>query len=57
MLEDSSKIEGELSKVDDEKSHLFYVTENRKISKRKSRCGGEEISYPEIKKALVVIKF
>ena len=59
MLEDSSKIEGELSKVDDEKITLVLRYRKPKdIGKGKVDVEEEkEISYPEIKKALVVIKF
>lgn len=59
MLEDSSKIEGELSKVDDEKITLtLRYRKPKDIGKGKVDVEEEkEISYPEIKKALVVIKF
>ncbi|AZA78958.1 ribosome assembly cofactor RimP [Chryseobacterium sp. G0186] len=59
MLEDSSKIEGELSKVDDEKITLILRYRKPKdIGKGKVDAEEEkEISYSEIKKALVVIKF
>ncbi|MGU3374184.1 ribosome assembly cofactor RimP [Chryseobacterium sp. M5A1_1a] len=59
MLEDSSKIEGELSKVDDEKITLVLRYRKPKdIGKGKVDAEEEkEISYSEIKKALVVIKF
>jgi len=59
MLEDSSKIEGELSKVDDEKITLVLRYRKPKdVGKGKVDVEEEkEISYAEIKKALVVIKF
>ncbi|AZA85088.1 ribosome assembly cofactor RimP [Chryseobacterium lactis] len=59
MLEDSSKIEGELSKVDDEKITLVLRYRKPKdIGKGKVDVEEEkEIPYSEIKKALVVIKF
>lgn len=59
MLEDSSKIEGELSKVDDEKITLtLRYRKPKDIGKGKVDVEEEkEISYSEIKKALVVIKF
>lgn len=59
MLEDSSKIEGELSKVDDEKITLILRYRKPKdIGKGKVDVEEEkEIAYSEIKKALVVIKF
>ncbi|PWN68318.1 ribosome assembly cofactor RimP [Chryseobacterium phosphatilyticum] len=59
MLGDSSKIEGELSKVDDEKITLVLRYRKPKdIGKGKVDVEEEkEISYSEIKKALVVIKF
>lgn len=59
MLEDSSKIEGELSKVDDEKITLtLRYRKPKDVGKGKVDVEEEkEISYPEIKKALVVIKF
>ncbi|NIF05469.1 ribosome assembly cofactor RimP [Chryseobacterium sp. Tr-659] len=59
MLEDSSKIEGELSKVDEEKITLVLRYRKPKdIGKGKVDVEEEkEISYSEIKKALVVIKF
>ena len=59
MLEDSSKIEGELSKVDEEKITLVLRYRKPKdIGKGKVDVEEEkEIPYTEIKKALVVIKF
>jgi ribosome maturation factor RimP len=59
MLEDSSKIEGELSKVDDEKITLILRYRKPKdIGKGKVDVEEEkEIAYSEIKKALVIIKF
>ncbi|MDR3024458.1 ribosome assembly cofactor RimP [Chryseobacterium sp.] len=59
MLEDSSKIEGELSKVDDEKITLtLRYRKPKDIGKGKVDVEEEkEISYSDIKKALVVIKF
>lgn len=59
MLEDSSKIEGELSKVDEEKITLtLRYRKPKDIGKGKVDVEEEkEISYSDIKKALVVIKF
>ncbi|ASK31557.1 ribosome assembly cofactor RimP [Chryseobacterium sp. T16E-39] len=59
LLEDSSKIEGELSKVDEEKITLVLRYRKPKdIGKGKVDVEEEkEIPYSEIKKALVVIKF
>jgi len=59
MLEDSSKIEGELAKVDDEKITLILRYRKPKdIGKGKVDVEEEkELPYSEIKKALVVIKF
>ncbi|BAP29215.1 ribosome maturation factor RimP [Chryseobacterium sp. StRB126] len=59
MLEDSSKIEGELSKVDEEKITLVLRYRKPKdIGKGKVDVEEEkEIPYTDIKKALVVIKF
>ncbi|MDC8106336.1 MULTISPECIES: ribosome assembly cofactor RimP [Chryseobacterium] len=59
VLEDSSKIEGELSKVDEEKITLILRYRKPKdIGKGKVDVEEEkEIPYSEIKKALVVIKF
>lgn len=59
MLEDSTKIEGELSKLDDDKITLILRYRKPKdIGKGKVDVEEEkEIPYSEIKKALVVIKF
>jgi len=59
MFEDSTKIEGELSKVDDEKITLVLRYRKPKdIGKGKVDVEEEkEIPYSEIKKALVIIKF
>jgi ribosome maturation factor RimP len=59
ILEDSSTIEGELSKVDEEKITLILRYRKPKdIGKGKVDVEEEkEIPYSEIKKALVVIKF
>ncbi|MEG0925744.1 MULTISPECIES: ribosome assembly cofactor RimP [Chryseobacterium] len=59
MLEDASKIEGELSKADEEKITLVLRYRKPKdIGKGKVDVEEEkEIPYSEIKKALVVIKF
>ncbi|SIS96864.1 ribosome maturation factor RimP [Chryseobacterium ureilyticum] len=59
MLEDSSKIEGELSKADEDKITLILRYRKPKdIGKGKVDVEEEkEIPYSEIKKALVVIKF
>ena len=59
LLNDSSKIEGELSKVDEEKITLVLRYRKPKdIGKGKVDVEEEkEIPYSEIKKALVVIKF
>lgn len=59
LLEDSSKIEGELLKVDDDKITLVLRYRKPKdIGKGKVDVVEEkEITYSEIKKALVVIKF
>ncbi|ASW75047.1 hypothetical protein IQ37_00265 [Chryseobacterium piperi] len=59
VLEDSSKIEGELSKVDEEKITLILRYRKPKdIGKGKVDVEEEkEIPYSEIKKALVAIKF
>ncbi len=59
MFEDSTKIEGELSKVDDEKITLtLRYRKPKDIGKGKVDVVEEkEISYSEIKKALVIIKF
>ncbi|MGE8432263.1 ribosome assembly cofactor RimP [Chryseobacterium joostei] len=59
MLEDASKIEGELSKADEDKITLVLRYRKPKdIGKGKVDVEEEkEIPYSEIKKALVVIKF
>lgn len=59
LLNDSSKIEGELGKVDEEKITLILRYRKPKdIGKGKVDVEEEkEIPYSEIKKALVVIKF
>ncbi|UOE37993.1 ribosome assembly cofactor RimP [Chryseobacterium oryzae] len=59
LLNDSSEIEGELAKVDEEKITLILRYRKPKdIGKGKVDVVEEkEISYTEIKKALVVIKF
>jgi len=59
LLNDSSEIEGELAKVDEEKITLILRYRKPKdIGKGKVDVVEEkEISYAEIKKALVVIKF
>lgn len=59
LLEDSTKIEGELSRVDEEKITLVLRYRKPKdIGKGKVDVEEEkEIPYSEIKKALVVIKF
>ena len=59
LLNDSSKIEGELSKVDEEKITLILrYRKPKEIGKGKVDVEEErEIPYSEIKKALVVIKF
>lgn len=59
LLGDSSKTEGELAKVDDEKITLVLRYRKPKdIGKGKVDVEEEkEIPYSEIKKALVVIKF
>lgn len=59
MLQDSSTIEGELSKVDEEKITLVLRYRKPKdIGKGKVDVEEEkEIPYSEIKKALAVIKF
>lgn len=59
LLEDSTKIEGELLKVDEEKITLVLRYRKPKdIGKGKVDVEEEkEIPYSEIKKALVVIKF
>ncbi|WP_027380388.1 ribosome assembly cofactor RimP [Chryseobacterium daeguense] len=59
LLNDSSKIEGELAKVDEEKITLILRYRKPKdIGKGKVDVEEEkEIPYSEIKKALVTIKF
>lgn len=59
LLNDSTKIEGELAKVDEEKITLVLRYRKPKdIGKGKADVEEEkEIPYSEIKKALVVIKF
>ncbi|KPE51534.1 ribosome assembly cofactor RimP [Chryseobacterium indologenes] len=59
LLTDSSKTEGELAKVDDDKITLILRYRKPKdIGKGKVDVEEEkEIPYSEIKKALVVIKF
>ncbi|MDH6251941.1 ribosome maturation factor RimP [Chryseobacterium sp. H1D6B] len=59
LFEDSSKIEGELSKVDDEKITLVLrYRKPKEVGKGKVDVVEEkEIPYAAIKKALVVIKF
>ncbi|AZB01095.1 ribosome assembly cofactor RimP [Chryseobacterium joostei] len=59
MLEDASKIEGELSKADEDKITLVLrYRKPKEVGKGKVDVEEEkEIPYSEIKKALVVIKF
>lgn len=59
LLNDSSEIEGELVKVDEEKVTLILrYRKPKEIGKGKMDVEEErEISYSEIKKALVAIKF
>lgn len=59
ILNDSSKIEGELAKVDDEKITLILrYRKPKEIGKGKVDVEEEkEIPYTEIKKSLVIIKF
>ncbi|AZA53057.1 ribosome assembly cofactor RimP [Chryseobacterium sp. G0201] len=59
LLTDSSEIEGELSKVDDEKITLVLrYRKPKEVGKGKVDVEEEkEIPYSEIKKALVAIKF
>ena len=59
MLEDSTKVEGELLSVDDEKIILrLEYRQPKLVGKGKEDVVEErEISYADIKKALVVIKF
>ncbi|MGD1318977.1 ribosome assembly cofactor RimP [Chryseobacterium sp. 2R14A] len=59
LLNDSTKIEGELTKVDDEKVTLVLrYRKPKEVGKGKVDVEEEkEIPYSEIKKALVVLKF
>jgi ribosome maturation factor RimP len=59
LLNDSSKIEGELVKVDEEKITLILrYRKPKEVGKGKVDVEEEkEIPYSEIKKALVIIKF
>ena len=59
MFENSDKIEGELAKVDEEKITLVLrYRKPKEVGKGKVDAIEEkDISYSEIKKALVVIKF
>ena len=59
LMNDSSKIEGELSKVDDDKITLtLKYRKPKEVGKGKVDVVEEkEIPYSEIKKALVAIKF
>lgn len=59
LLNDSTKIEGELAKVDDEKVTLVLrYRKPKEVGKGKVDVEEEkEIPYSEIKKALVVLKF
>ncbi|MDQ1098543.1 MULTISPECIES: ribosome assembly cofactor RimP [Chryseobacterium] len=59
LLNDSSKIEGELARVDDEKITLILrYRKPKEIGKGKVDVEEEkEIPYTEIKKSLVIIKF
>lgn len=59
LMNDSSKIEGELSKVDEEKITLtLKYRKPKEVGKGKVDVVEEkEIPYSEIKKALVAIKF
>lgn len=59
MFEDTSKTEGELLKVDDEKiTLLLKYRKPKEIGKGKVDVEEEkEIKYADIKKALVVVKF
>lgn len=58
-MNDDSKIEGELGKVDDEKITLILrYRKPKEVGKGKVDVVEEkEIPYSEIKKALVTIKF
>lgn len=59
LLEDTTKIQGELASVDDEKITLILrYRKPKEVGKGKVDVEEErEIPYSEIKKALVVIKF
>jgi len=59
LLNDSSEIEGELAKVDEEKITLVLrYRKPKEVGKGKVDVEEEkEISYSDIKKALVVLKF
>ena len=59
LMNDSTKIEGELAKVDDEKITLMLrYRKPKEVGKGKVDVEEEkEIPYSEIKKALVAIKF
>ena len=59
LMNDSTKIEGELAKVDDEKITLILrYRKPKQVGKGKVDVEEEkEIPYSEIKKALVAIKF
>ena len=59
LVNDSTKIEGELAKVDDEKITLILrYRKPKEVGKGKVDVEEEkEIPYSEIKKALVAIKF
>ena len=59
LMNDSTKIEGELAKVDDEKITLILrYRKPKEVGKGKVDVEEEkEIPYSEIKKALVAIKF
>mgnify|MGYP001252748559 CR=1 FL=1 len=59
LMNDSTKIEGELAKVDDEKITLILrYRKPKEVGKGKVDVEEEkEILYSEIKKALVAIKF
>jgi len=59
LLNDSSEIEGELAKVDEEKITLILrYRKPKEVGKGKVDVEEEkEIPYSEIKKALVIIKF
>lgn len=59
LLEDTTKVQGELASVDDEKITLILrYRKPKEVGKGKVDVEEErEIPYSEIKKALVVIKF